>query len=180
MVEESYKMHEDDHKITKCGESEEEWKVVVKMNMSNERNVLYCVLESMKSKVCQLINEHEYCEQEECISNEFVPEIHFVAVLQLKAPVRTSSVESTLALNLLCFGAKVVYVRTPGTHPPQCKAIHDSLSVHKEIKEVIFNFSIHKLKECKLRHCVLRQEVLQTRHEINRCKTRPVCTFDHI
>ena len=61
--------------------------------------------------------------------NEVVPEIHFVALLQLKAPACTISVESTLALNPRCFGAKVVYVRTPGTHPPQCKAIHDSLSV---------------------------------------------------
>ena len=61
--------------------------------------------------------------------NKVVPEIDFVASLKLKAPVRTISVESTLALNPQCFGAKVVYVRTPGTHPPQCKAIHDSLSV---------------------------------------------------
>jgi len=65
----------------------------------------------------------------ECISSEVVPEIHFAALLQLKAPARTISVESTLALNPWCFGAKVVYVRIPGTHPPQCKVIHDSLSV---------------------------------------------------
>ena len=61
--------------------------------------------------------------------NKVVPEIHFVALLKLKAPARTISVESTLALNPWCFGATVVYVHTPGTHPPHCKAIHDSLSV---------------------------------------------------
>ena len=61
--------------------------------------------------------------------NEVVPENQFVALLQLKAPARTISVESTLALNPWCFGAKVVYVHTSGAHPPQCKAIHDSLSV---------------------------------------------------
>ena len=42
----------------------------------------------------------------ECISSEVVPEIHFAALLQLKAPARTISVESTLALNPWCFGAK--------------------------------------------------------------------------
>jgi len=72
----------------------------------------------------------------ECISSEVVPEIHFAALLQLKAPARTISVESTLALNPWCFGAKVVYVRTPGTHPPQCKAIHDSLSVLPKLEKI--------------------------------------------
>jgi len=38
---------------------------------------------------------------EECIS-EVVPEIHFVALLKLKAPACIISVESTLALNLWC------------------------------------------------------------------------------
>jgi len=60
---------------------------------------------------------------------KFVPEIHFAALLELKAPARTISTESTLALNPCHFGAEVVYIHTPGTHPPQCKAIHDSLSV---------------------------------------------------
>jgi len=80
---------------------------------------------------------------EECISNEVVPEIHFVALLQLKAPARTISVESTLALNPWCFGAKVVYVHTPGAHPPQCKAIHDSLSVLPKLKKVKKLTAIH-------------------------------------
>jgi len=66
---------------------------------------------------------------------EVVPEIHFAALLQLKAPVRTISVESTLALNPWCFGAKVVYVHTSGTHPPHCKAIRDSLSVLPKLEK---------------------------------------------
>jgi hypothetical protein len=65
----------------------------------------------------------------EGISNKVVPEIPFVGLLKLKAPAHTISVESTLALNPWHFGAKVVYVHTPGTHPPHCKAIYDSLSV---------------------------------------------------
>ena len=84
---------------------------------------------SMKYKV--------YWVLEECTNNKIVPEVHFVALLQLKAPARAISVESTLALNPWCFGAKVVYVHTPGTHPPHCEAIHDSLSVlHKLEKKV--------------------------------------------
>jgi len=75
------------------------------MNMSYK---MYCVLERINNKV--------------------VPEIYFVALLKLKAPARTMSAESTLALNPRCFGARVVYVHTPGAHPPHCKAIHDSLS----------------------------------------------------
>ena len=74
-------------------------------------------------------------ELEECIRNKVVPEIHFVALLKLKASARTISVESTLALNPWCFGAKVAYVRTSGTHPPQCKAIHDSLSVLPKLEK---------------------------------------------
>ena len=70
-----------------------------------------------------------------CISNKVVPENHFVALLQLKAPARAISVESTLALNPWCFGAKVVYVHTPHTHPPLCKAIHDSLSVLPKLEK---------------------------------------------
>jgi hypothetical protein len=42
------------------------------------------------------------------INNKVVPEVHFVALLQLKAPARAISVEATLALNPWCFGAKVV------------------------------------------------------------------------
>ena len=72
---------------------------------------------------------------EECFNNKVVPAIHFVALLKLKAPVRTISVESTLALNPWCIGAKVVYVHTPGTHPPQCKAIHDSPSVLPKLEK---------------------------------------------
>jgi len=56
-------------------------------------------------------------------------------VVKLKAPARTISVESTLALNPWCFGAKAVYVHTPGTHPPQCKAIYDSLSVLPKLEK---------------------------------------------
>ena len=70
-----------------------------------------------------------------CINNGVVPGIHFVALLQLKAPACAISVESTLALNPLCLGAKVVYVHTPGTHPPQCKAIHDSLIVLPKLEK---------------------------------------------
>ena len=61
--------------------------------------------------------------------DEVVPEIHFAALLKLQAPARTISVESTLALNPWCFGARVIYVCTPRTHPPHCRTIHDSLSV---------------------------------------------------
>ena len=61
--------------------------------------------------------------------------MHFVALLKLEAPVRTISVESTLALNPWCFGAKVAYVHTPGTHPPQCKAICESLSVLPKLEK---------------------------------------------
>jgi len=93
-------------------EDEAEHGAAVKMSMSYK---MWCVLE--------------------CIGNKVVPEIHFVALLKLKAPARTISVESTLALNPWCFGAKVAYVRTPGTHPPQCKAIHDSLSVLPKLKK---------------------------------------------
>ena len=60
------------------------------------------------------------CKQ--CVRNEernkCVPEIHFVALLKFESPVRAISVESTLALNPWCFGARVVYVHTPGAHPP--------------------------------------------------------------
>ena len=70
------------------------------------------------------------------INNKVVPEIHFVALLKLKAPARAISVESTLALNPWCFGAKVVYVHTPGTHPPYYKAIHDSLSVLPKLEKI--------------------------------------------
>jgi hypothetical protein len=76
-----------------------------------------------------------HCVLKECINNKVVPEIHFVALLQLKAPARTISVESTLALNPWCFGAKVAYVHTPGTHPPHCKAIHDSPSVLPKLEK---------------------------------------------
>ena len=72
---------------------------------------------------------------EECMNNKDVPEIHSAALLKLKASVRAISVESTLALNPWCFGAKVVYVHTPGTHPPHCKAIHDSLSVLPKLEK---------------------------------------------
>jgi hypothetical protein len=60
-----------------------------------------------------------------------VPEIHFVALLKLQAPVDTISVESTLVLNPMCFGSKVVY----GAHPPHCKAIYDSLGVLPKLEE---------------------------------------------
>ena len=76
-----------------------------------------------------------YCVLEDCINNKVVPENHYVALLKLKAPARTISVESTLALNPRCFGAKVVYVHTPGAHPPHCKAIHDLLSVLPKLEK---------------------------------------------
>ena len=123
MEKKSYKMHEDEHKFIRCvgrrvgGEGEvwsEEWKVVVKMN---------CVLR------ISAINEVEcvcvcVCEREEC--NKVVP----AALLQWKAPACTISVESTLALNPWCFCAKVVYVRTPGTHPPHCKVLPQLQSLY--------------------------------------------------
>ena len=71
-----------------------------------------------------------------CINNGVVPGIHFVALLQLKALARAISVESTLALNPWCFGAKAVYVHPPHTHPPHCKAIHDSLSVLPKLEKI--------------------------------------------
>jgi hypothetical protein len=86
---------------------------------------MHCVL--MRCKMHRVL--------EECIKNKAVPEIHFAALLQLKAPARAISVESTLALNPRCFGAKVVYVRTPGTCPPHCKAIRDSLSVLPKLEK---------------------------------------------
>jgi hypothetical protein len=70
-----------------------------------------------------------HCVLEECMNDEVVPEIHFAALLKLQAPLCTILVESTLVLNPWCFGARVVYVHTPGAHPPQHKANHDSLSV---------------------------------------------------
>ena len=36
------------------------------------------------------------CVLEECVNNKVVPEIHFVALLKLKAPVRTISVSPLL------------------------------------------------------------------------------------
>jgi hypothetical protein len=72
-----------------------------------------------------------------CINNKGVPEIHFAASLKFEASVCTVSVESTLALNQGCFGARVIYVHTPGTHPPQCKAIHDSLSVLPKLEKKV-------------------------------------------
>ena len=90
-----------------------------------------------------------YCVLEEFM-NKVVPEIHFVALLQLKAPARTISVESTLALNPWCFGAKAAYVHTPGTHPPHCKAIHDSLSVLPKLEKKSRNCSntLHMATYC--------------------------------
>jgi hypothetical protein len=118
MEKKSYKMHEDEQKFRRCMEKESE-ELVVKMNTSYE---MHCVINE-----CEL--QDAVCCVLKCLNNKVVPEIHFVALLKLKAPARAISVESTLALNPWCFGAKVVYVHTPGTHPPQCKAIHDSLSV---------------------------------------------------
>jgi hypothetical protein len=67
--------------------------------------------------------------------NKVVPEIHFAALLKLEVPARTITVESTLALNPWYFGAKAVHVHTPGTQPPHCKAIHDSLSVLPKLEK---------------------------------------------
>jgi hypothetical protein len=61
-----------------------------------------------------------------------VPEIHFVVLLKFEAPARTILVESTLALNLWCFGARVVYFHT---YPLQCKAIHYSLRVLPKLEK---------------------------------------------
>jgi hypothetical protein len=75
----------------------------------------------IKIRVCKYVTRLKCEDEEECINNEVVPEIHFVALLKLKSPVCTNSVESTLALNPWCCGAKVVYVHTPGAHPPTTK-----------------------------------------------------------
>ena len=105
------------------GEDEEECKVVVKMN-TNCKDVCVCVRRMKR-----------ICNKWTWVVRWIVPEIHFVALLQLKAPARTISVESTLALNPWCFGAKVVYVHTPGTHPPHRKAIYDLLSVLPKLEK---------------------------------------------
>jgi hypothetical protein len=76
------------------------------------------------------------CVLEVCINNKVVPEIHFVALVKLKAPAHIILVECTLVLNPWCFGARVVYVRTPGAHPSHCKAIHDSQSVLPKLEKV--------------------------------------------
>jgi len=93
------------------GEDEGKYGSAVKMSMSDEM----CVLE--------------------CMDNKVVPEVCVVALLNLKTAVHTISVESTLALNPQCFRGKVVYVHAPGTHPPQCKPIHDSLSVLPKLEK---------------------------------------------
>jgi hypothetical protein len=62
----SYKIHDSGD----CGE-DEECKEVVKMNVNYKRCIVLL---------------------EECIYNKVVPEIYFVALLKLKAPVRTISV----------------------------------------------------------------------------------------
>jgi hypothetical protein len=106
------------------------------------------------------------------IRNEVVPEIHFAALLQLKAPARTISVESTLALNPWCFGAKVVYVRTPGTHPPQCEAIHDSPSVLPKLEksqEIHTNTPPHIANYCPtFRACTPLTQVPYVPKSLNR------------
>jgi hypothetical protein len=106
------------------------WRVARQM-----KNVkMHCVLRMNEFELWDVLHICVW-ERKACISSEVVPEIHFAALLQLKAPARAISVESTLALNPWCFGAKVVYVRTPGTHPPHRKAIHDSLSVLPKLKK---------------------------------------------
>jgi hypothetical protein len=97
-----------------------------------------------------------HCVLDGCINNK-VPEIHFVALLKLKAPARSISVESTLALNPWPFGAKAVYVHIPGTHPPKCKAIHCSLSV------------LPKLEKSQETQC-------NTLHMTNYCPSFTACT----
>jgi hypothetical protein len=83
------------------------------------------------------------------MSNEVVPEIHFVALLELKAPVRTISPMCHSCINPWCFGAKVVYVHGPRTRPPQCKPIHDSLSVLPKLKKKVKKFELlHMANYC--------------------------------
>ena len=53
----------------------------------------------------------------------------------IQAPACIISVETTLVLNPWCSGARVVYVRTSGTHPPQCKVVHDSQSVLSKLEK---------------------------------------------
>jgi hypothetical protein len=80
-------------------------------------------------------------------NNKVVPEIHFVALLKLKALARPISVESTLALNPWCFGAKVVYVHTPGAHPPHCKTFLDPLSVLPKLEKSQETAAIHSTRQ---------------------------------
>ena len=113
-------------------EDEEECKAVVKMNMSYEI-ALCIIMKCISSKWTWDARWTMYYKSVRI--KEAVPEMHFVALLQLKAPARTISVESTLALNPWCCGAKVVYVHTPGTNPPQCKVIRDSLNVLPKLEK---------------------------------------------
>ena len=69
----------------------------------------------------------------------------------IQAPACTTSVEITLALNPWCFGARVDYVHTPSTLPPQCEVIHDSLSVLPKLEKYMKPRVIHftgKLLPC--------------------------------
>ena len=106
-----------------------------------------------------------------CMNNKVVPEVHFVALLQLKAPARTISVESTLALNPWCFGAIVAYVHTPGTHPPHCKAIHDSLSVLHKLEKYMKPrvITLHMENYCPIfRDCIPNMQVPQVSKALGR------------
>jgi len=84
--------------VEKESEDGEECKAIVKVNSSCEMD---CVL---------IVTEHgmqdALCIRRVRIKNKVVPEIHVAALLQLKAPARTISVEPTLTLNPWCFGAK--------------------------------------------------------------------------
>ena len=54
-------------------------------------------------------------------------------------------------------------------------------TINTEIKGVIFNFSLCKLRECKLRSGVNLQEMFKSKtHKTNGCKTRPGCIYNHI
>jgi hypothetical protein len=71
-------------------------------------------------------------------------------LLKLDVLVRAISAEITFAVNPLCFCARVFYVHTPGTHPPQCKAYHDSLNVlpKLETSQEIWSNILHMGNYC--------------------------------
>jgi hypothetical protein len=120
-------MHEDEWRCV-----EKECKEAVKMNMSYK---MHCVLRikcinNKRTLVIKCIVYWKSIWIWSCTWDSFC------SFVETASPcAHTISVESTLALNLRYCGARVVYVNTLGTLPPQCKAIHDSLSVLPKLEK---------------------------------------------